>query len=137
MAANNMSNDHVSLDVLSTLLLLQQGNLYKLQQKILLDFSRSSRLELELFTGLRRIDRKTSVLESLFNKVAGLQICNFIKKRLQSRCFLVNFAKFLPISKNICERLLPHLKYYTPANNTAEAVAEYSKTAKARGRNIV
>ena len=25
---------------------------------------------------------------SLFNKVAGLQACNFFKKRLQHRCFL-------------------------------------------------
>ena len=40
----------------------------------------------------------------------------------------VNFAKFLrtPILKNICERLLLHLKYCTPANNTAEPVAEYN-----------
>ena len=34
--------------------------------------------------------------------------CNFIKKRLQHRCFPVNIAKFLRtfILKNICERLL-------------------------------
>ena len=46
--------------------------------------------------------------ESLFNKVAGLQACNFMKKRLQHSCFPVNTAKFLktPILKNICERLL-------------------------------
>ena len=51
---------------------------------------------------------KTPVLES-FNKVADLNACNFIKKRLQHRCFLVNIAKVLRIhiSKNICERLLP------------------------------
>ena len=55
---------------------------------------------------------------------------NFIKKRLQHRSFHVKFAKFLrtPILKSICERLLLHLKYYTPANNTAEAVTEFSKT---------
>ena len=48
------------------------------------------------------------MLESLSNKDAGLQACNFIKKRLQQRCFPVNIAKFLrtPILKNICERLL-------------------------------
>ena len=42
------------------------------------------------------------------NKNAGLQACNFIKKRVQHRCFLGNVAKFLraPILKNICERLL-------------------------------
>ena len=38
---------------------------------------------------------KTPVLESLFNKVVGLKACNFIKGRLQHRCFPVNNAKFL------------------------------------------
>ena len=52
------------------------------------------------------IHRKTPVLESLFIKVASLQPCDFIKKRLQHRCFPVKFAKFLtPILKNICEWL--------------------------------
>ena len=43
-----------------------------------------------------------------FNKNAGLQDYNFIKKRLQHRCFLDNAVKFLRtvILKNICERLL-------------------------------
>ena len=38
----------------------------------------------------------------------GLQAYNIIKKRLQHRCFLVNFAAFLEttILKNIFERLL-------------------------------
>ena len=64
----------------------------------------------------RTIHTKTPVLESLFNKVAGLKAwrleglkaCNFIKKRLKGRCFPVNIAKFLraPILKNISERLL-------------------------------
>ena len=35
------------------------------------------------------------MLESLFNKIAGLKDCNFIKKRIQHRCFPVNIAKFL------------------------------------------
>ena len=43
MAANNMSNIHVSLDVPSTLMLLQQGKLNKLQQQILHGISRGSR----------------------------------------------------------------------------------------------
>ena len=34
------------------------------------------------------------VLESLFNEVPGLEICNVVKKWLQQRCFHVNFAKF-------------------------------------------
>ena len=48
-----------------------------------------------VFLKFRKFYRKTPVLESLF-----------IKKRLQHRCFLVKFAKFLrtPILKNICER---------------------------------
>ena len=48
------------------------------------------------------------MLESLFNKVEGLQACNFVKKRLQGRCFPVNIVKFLkiPILKNICEQFL-------------------------------
>ena len=56
----------------------------------------------------RKFYRNTSVLESLFNKVAGFQACNLIKKGLKHRCFLVNFVKSLkvPILKNICEWLL-------------------------------
>ena len=48
------------------------------------------------------------VLESLFNKVAGLKACNFIKMRFQYRCFPVNFRKFLatPFSQNTSGRLL-------------------------------
>ena len=43
----------------------------------------------------RSINRKTPVLESLFKEVAGLQACNFIKNRIQHRCFPVNITKFL------------------------------------------
>ena len=48
----------------------------------------------KLLSKLRRIHRKIPVSESLFNKVAGLQICNFIKERLQYRCFLVILRNF-------------------------------------------
>ena len=50
---------------------------------------------------------QTSVLESLFNKVEGLKVCKFIKKRLQHRCFPVNIANFLKTSilENINELL--------------------------------
>ena len=34
------------------------------------------------------------MLESLFNKAAGSQPCNFIKKRLQHRCFPVKFQNY-------------------------------------------
>ena len=43
----------------------------------------------------RKIHRKTPLLESLFNKVAAQNACNFIKKRLQHRRFPVNIAKRL------------------------------------------
>ena len=48
------------------------------------------------------------MLGSLFNKVACLQVCSFIKKRLQHRCFPVNIANYLrtTILKNNCERML-------------------------------
>ena len=51
---------------------------------------------------------ETPVLESLFNEAAGLQVCDFIRKRLQHRYSTVIIAKVLriPILKNICERLL-------------------------------
>ena len=83
-------------------------------------------------------EKKNYMQNSQENTCVG-ETCNFIKKRLQYKCFPVNFMKFLgmPILKNIYERPLLHFKYYTPANNTAKAVAKYSKTATARGRNIV
>ena len=58
----------------------------------------------------RKIHRKILVLEPLFNKVARLQACSFIKKRLQHRCFHVDFAKFLrtTILNSICERMRIH-----------------------------
>ena len=48
------------------------------------------------------------MLESLFNKVKGLQAGNFVKKRLQHTCVPVELAKFLrtPTSKNIYKELL-------------------------------
>ena len=50
-----------------------------------------------------KIQRKTPVPESLFNKVAGLRLTTFLKKTLWYRCFPVNFAKFLrtPFLENI------------------------------------
>ena len=49
----------------------------------------------EFFLKFRNIHRKTPVLESLYNKVAGLQACKFTKKRLQQNYFAINIAKFL------------------------------------------
>ena len=41
-------------------------------------------------------------------KLQALKACNFIKKRLQHKCFSVNIAKFTRtfVLKNICEQLL-------------------------------
>ena len=44
------------------------------------------------------------MLESLFNKIAGLQACNFIKKRLQHSCFPVNIVTLFK-NTNFQERL--------------------------------
>ena len=41
---------------------------------------------------IHKFHRKTSMLHYLFKKVAGLKTWNFIKKRLQHRCFPVKFA---------------------------------------------
>ena len=65
-------------------------------------------LQEEMFLKVSQNSRKTSVLECLFNNVAGLKTCNFIKNIFQHRCFPVKFATFLrtPTLTNICERLL-------------------------------
>ena len=47
---------------------------------------------------MHNIHRKTPVLGSLFNKAAGLKVCNFIKKKFQHVFFPVNKAKCLTIA---------------------------------------
>ena len=42
-----------------------------------------------------KFHRKTSVLDSISNKAAGLEVCNSIKKTLQHSCLPVKLAKFL------------------------------------------
>ena len=56
----------------------------------------------------RYIHREIPVLEFLFNKVVDVQVCNFIKNRLQHRYFHVNITQFLRTTflKNIWVRLL-------------------------------
>ena len=55
------------------------------------------------------------MLESVFNKIAGIQAYNFIKGRFQHMCFPVEILKFLRThilkniwkkKKNICQQLL-------------------------------
>ena len=50
-------------------------------------FKRGVLKNFAIFTG------KTSMLEYRFNKVAGLKVCSFIKKRLQHCCFPLNVRK--------------------------------------------
>ena len=47
--------------------------------------------------------QENTLSKSLLNKVVDRKACNFIKKRLQHRCFPVNIGKFFkkPILKNI------------------------------------
>ena len=66
------------------------------------------------------------MLESLFNKLAGLQASSFIKKRLQHRCFAVKLAKFLriPILKNICERLFLKSAFFRSETTILERISD-------------
>ena len=59
------------------------------------------------------------MLESLFNRLAGLQAGNFITKRFQHRGFPVDMVKFLKTSilKDICERLLLNFLIQNVRNN--------------------
>ena len=54
------------------------------------------------------IHRKTPVQGSAFNRVIAFKTCNFIKKRLQHRCFPANIAKNFRNTyfEEICEQLL-------------------------------
>ena len=49
----------------------------------------------QVFLKISQISRESNCVGVSFNKVAELRVCNFIKKRLQHRCFPVKFAKFL------------------------------------------
>ena len=53
------------------------------------------RLQIWCSWKLCKFHKKTSLLESLFNKVVSLNVCNSIKKKLQHSCFSVKFANFL------------------------------------------
>ena len=76
----------------------------------------------------RNIHGKTPVFESLFNKVADLKACNFIKKRLQYRCFPVNIGKLLRtpvLKKNMRIILTIHdqsQQTFTCSKSTIDAV---------------
>ena len=58
------------------------------------------------FNGLECLFKKKQ-FRSSHRRCEGVKVCNFIKKRLQRRCFPVKFEKFLGTSilTKICERL--------------------------------
>ena len=45
----------------------------------------------KVFLKISQISEDNTCVKSLFNQVAGLQACNFIKKRPQHRCLPVKF----------------------------------------------
>ena len=49
----------------------------------------------QVFLNNLQIHMKAPVLESLFDKVEDLKACNFMKKRLQHRCFPPKFVELL------------------------------------------
>ena len=52
----------------------------------------------KVFLKIWQNSHEKPLLDSSFNKVAVVGPVTLLKKRLQRRCFLVNFAKFLRIS---------------------------------------
>ena len=56
-----------------------------------------------------KFHKKTPVFEPLFNKIAGLESCNFIKKRLQRRCFPVKLWNFWWLLLNNDQFLSTHI----------------------------
>ena len=85
-------------NILSSPFLMFSGSIERnMRHEVGLKTLKSSRTQMFFRLGVlfHNIQRKTPELESLFNKVTGLQPCNFIKKRLQLRYFPLNIATFL------------------------------------------
>ena len=113
----NLNNNDISKELLVNkfnMILDNQGRLVLNNQKPLRHTMNHSDL-LGLFRSSHwKCTVKKSVLKNFANFTGKhlywslLQVCNFIKKRLQHWCFPVKFAKFLRTSvlKKICERLL-------------------------------
>ena len=53
--------------------------------------------------------QETPVLESLFNKVAGIRACSLIKKETPTQVFSCEYCEIL---KNICKRLPLNLSHF-------------------------
>ena len=63
------------------------------------------------------------MLESLFNKVAGLLACNFIKKETLTQVFSVNIMKFLRTAP-----FIEHLQWLLLINLTMKFLHTYTGT---------
>ena len=93
----------------------------------------------KLFPKILQYSSKKHLYWSLFlNKNSGLQSWNFIKKRLQHRCFPVNIVKFsrTRVLKNICKRLFE--LFPTWANNiTSNIGSEESIFPKTKQKKVL
>ena len=85
----------------------------------------------EFFRSSRwRCFMKKALLKNFSIFIGKLQVCNFIKKRLQHRQFPLNIGKFLktPILKNIYLRLLLiSLNSYRTAMNSCFWIDSFTK----------
>ena len=68
---------------------------------------------------ISQISQENTCVGAFFNKVVGLQACNFIKNRLDHRCFYVKFAKFL--------RTYPAAASINSINGVFIVIREYEK----------
>ena len=83
----------------------------------------------KVFLKMLQNSQKTLMLESHFNKVVGLYICNFIKKETPAQVFPMNLAKFLRtlVLKNICECLLLRFQYRSSRSQVLFKIAVLKK----------
>ena len=70
------------------------------------------RFSRKLFLKILEYSQENTCVGGIFNSVAGLKTCNFIKKRLQHRHFPVNIAKFSRTAF-----FIEHLQWLLPVIN--------------------
>ena len=89
--------------------------------------------KMDILKYFRNIHRKTTVLDSLFNKIAGLQACNFSKKSLQHRCFPVNNEEFLKTTFFIEHLRWLHLNVITSVYKVVKDHQKYHVRSSSSG----
>ena len=100
---------------IKTVLNVQRFWFFKVEAIIRRRSSRSSRRRCSVkraCLNISQISQENTWSECFLIKLQTFKLCNFIKKRLQHKCFPVKFAKSIRtlILKNICKRLLLFLK---------------------------